>query len=249
VSLEHRKTVEDAIKDMLEKKIIRTSNSPWASPLLVVPKRDFAGRVTSWRPVIDFRLVNGMSKRKCYPFRTVQEVFDTMGPVGPLTTLDFTSRYWQVPMTARATNRAAFTCHKGHYKPLCMAFGLCAAPFVFVELGDKVFEGLIGKGVQVFVDDVLVTGRTTAESLSTLKEVFLRIRTSKLRLKPSKCHFMQKKVEFLGHILVSTGTRPNPGKVLLQDMNSLYTVKFQQTFKSNFESDATMNVCVKTVTV
>lgn len=213
VPLEHRKTVENAIKDMLARGVIKPSNSPWASPLLVVPKRDPTGHIKSWRPVIDYRLLNDVTRKKRYPFRTVQEIFDTMGPVGPISSLDFESGYWQVPMTARASNRAAFTCHVGHYEPLVMAFGLSNAPAEFVELGDKVFKGLLGKGVQLFIDDVLVTGVTPAASLSKLREVFLRIRDSWLRLKPSKCFFMQREVAFLGHILDSKGTRPNPGKV------------------------------------
>jgi len=231
IPLEHRKTVIEAIQTMLKMGIIRRSSSPWSSSLLIVPKRDPAGRIKSWRPCADYRALNIRTKKKRYPFRSVQDIFDTIGKVGPISTVDFACGYWQIPMTKRASERAAFTTFNGHWEPLTMSFGLANAPAVFCELVDKVFEGLIGNGVHAFVDDIFCTGGTVRESLDTLKKVFVRVRSSGLRLQPKKCCFMRKSVEFLGHILDSSGLRPNPDRVkAIKDRPKPSTLKGLRSF-------------------
>ena len=95
-----------------------------------------------------------------------------------------------------------------------MPFGLTNAPAVFQRLMQRVLMGLNPESgpdfVSVYIDDVLVFSRTLEEHLEHLRVVIERIRDAGLKLKPSKCHFIQEEVEYLGHILTPTGLRTNP---------------------------------------
>ena len=95
-----------------------------------------------------------------------------------------------------------------------MPFGLTNAPAVFQRLIQKVLEGLNpddGSGfIMAYIDDNLVYSHTLEEHLDHLRKVIARLRSANLKLKPSKCRFMQSKVEYLGHIITASGLKPSP---------------------------------------
>ena len=94
-----------------------------------------------------------------------------------------------------------------------MPFGLCNAPATFQRLMDLVLARLQWSSCLIYLDDVIVTGKTFSEHLLRLKEVFDRLREAKLKLKPSKCAFCKSKVAFQGHIVSAEGVITDPGKV------------------------------------
>lgn len=94
-----------------------------------------------------------------------------------------------------------------------MAFGLCNAPSCFQRLMECVLRGLNWKIALIYLDDVLVYSRTFKEHLQHLRLVFERFRDANLKLKPKKCHFGQRKVKYLGHVISKDGIRPDPEKI------------------------------------
>ena len=91
-------------------------------------------------------------------------------------TLDLASGYWQVAMSPESQEKTAFITHEGLYEFCVMPFGLCNAPATFQRLMGRVLSGLIPKKCMVYLDDILVIGRTFQEYLSNLREVMERLR-------------------------------------------------------------------------
>ena len=107
----------------------------------------------------------------------------------------------------------AFITHSGLYEFLVMPFGLCNAPATFQQLMEVVLNGLVHNTCLVYLDDILVIGRTFQEHLSNLHQVLTRLREAGLRLKPLKCQLAATQVEYLGHIVSAKGIEADPKKV------------------------------------
>ena len=123
------------------------------------------------------------------------------------------SGYWQVEMNSSSKEKTAFVTHSGLYEFTTMPFGLCNAPGSFQRLMECVLRGLTWQIALIYLDDVLVYSRTFDDHLQHLRLVFDRFRTSGLKLKPSKCHFGQKQVKYLGHVIIRDGIQPDPEKI------------------------------------
>ena len=118
-------------------------------------------------------------------------------------TLDLRSGYWQVPMEDTAKEKTAFSAGRGLWQFRVMPFGLCNAPATFERLMEHVLSGLPLSVALVYIDDILVPGRTLVDHLSNLRTVFQRIRMANLKLAPHKCMLLQQKVNYLGHVISS----------------------------------------------
>ena len=116
-------------------------------------------------------------------------------------------------MDEESREKTAFTTYAGLYEFTVMRFGLCNAPATFQRLMDEVLRGLAKKKCLVYLDNVLVMGRTFDEHLSNLREVFMRLVTAGLRLKLTKCKLARHKVEFLGYIVSKGAISADPEKV------------------------------------
>ena len=101
----------------------------------------------------------------------------------------------------------------GCFRYTVMPFGMTTSPSVFQRLMDCVLAGLSYITCLVYLDDVIIFGRTFEEQLTRLDEVFCRIRRANLKLKPTKCSLFQREVEFLGHIVSAEGIAMQPGKL------------------------------------
>ena len=91
-----------------------------------------------------------------------------------------------------------------------MPFGLCSAPSTFQRCMELIFRGLQWRTILIYLDDLIILGKTPAENLDNLNEVLGLLRGAGLKLKPSKCHILQREVLFLGHVVSEDGMRPNP---------------------------------------
>ena len=91
-----------------------------------------------------------------------------------------------------------------------MPFGLCSAGSTFQRCMELIMQGLQWQTLLIYLDDLIVIGRTMDENLNRLSEVLLRLETAGLKLKPSKCQLLQTEVLFLGHVVSACGVQPNP---------------------------------------
>lgn len=204
-----REVIKNEIEACLESGVIRPSKSPWSSPVVLVKKPD-----GSHRFCIDYRKLNSATKSDVYPLPRIADALDTLGTAKPqyFSTLDLQSGYWQVEMDESSKEYTAFTTHCGLYEYNRMPFGLKNAPGTFQRLMESVLRSLNWKQCLVYLDDVIVFSRTFSEHLEHLREAFDCIVGAGLKLKPSKCHFAQAEVKYLGHIVNKDGVAPCPDK-------------------------------------
>jgi hypothetical protein len=204
----HRETMETEIKNMLESGVIEPSNSPWASPVVLVKKKD-----GSTRFCIDYREINKVTKRDAYPLPRLDDSIESMGGAKWFSTLDLASGYWQVGMDPKDQEKTAFVTRQGLFHFKVMPFGLTNAPATFERLMEMVLRGLQWTHCQVYLDDVIVFGQTFEEALANLRLVFERFRVAHLIMKPKKCELFRKSVSFLGHIVSEEGVSCDPAKI------------------------------------
>ena len=187
--------------------MIRPSSSPWASPIVLVKKKD-----GSTRFCVDYRKVNKVTRKDAYPLPRVDDTLDTLAGAKWFSTLDLISGYWQVEMHPDDREKTAFCTLEGLFEFNVMPFGLCNGPATFQRLMDMILAGLQWSRCLVYLDDIIIFGTTFEEHLSNLELVFDRLREAKLRLQPVKCKLCKKKVNFLGHIVSRDGVAADPAK-------------------------------------
>ena len=206
--LNQRVEVKDLLADMEKKGVIQPSHSPWASPIVLVKKRD-----GSHRFCVDYRKLNAVTRKDAYPIPRIDDTLDTLSGSCWFSTLDMVSGYWQVEVDERDREKTAFCTPYGLYEFNVMPFGLCNGPATFQRLMDLVLAGLQMTHCLVYIDDVIVVGRTFEEHLCNLREVLSRVKEAGLKLKLSKCALLQDKVTYLGHEVSPSGVAPDPNKI------------------------------------
>lgn len=209
----HQEEITRQVGEMLEKGIIQSSNSPYNSPLWVVPKKDDISGKRKWRIVIDFRKINELTKQDAYPLPNIEEILDQLGKARYFSAFDLASGFHQVPLEESSREKTAFSTDRGHYEFLRMPFGLKNAPATFQRVMNRAFRGLIGRICFVFMDDIIVFGQTLEEHNQNLIEVLDRLRQFNLKLEPDKCEYLKPELQYLGHIITENGVKPNPEKI------------------------------------
>lgn len=209
----HKPEVEKQINDMLQQGIIRPSESPWSSPIWVVPKKADASGKKKWRVVVDFRKVNLKTIDDRYPLPNITDILDKLGKCQYFSTLDLASGFHQIEMHPDDIQKTAFNVENGHYEYLRMPFGLKNAPATFQRVMDNILKDLINKSCFVYMDDIVIFSTSLQEHIVRLKQVFQKLRESNLKIQLDKSEFLQKEVAFLGHIITTEGIKPNPDKI------------------------------------
>jgi hypothetical protein len=113
--------VEEHIADMLKKKIIEPSISPWSSSIVLVQKKSKDGSV-KYRFCVDYRTLNAVTKPDAYPIPNIVETLDSLGQSKIFSVLDMASGYHQIPIKSADREKMAFSCHRGHFQFIKMPF-------------------------------------------------------------------------------------------------------------------------------
>ncbi|XP_064475154.1 uncharacterized protein LOC135389103 [Ornithodoros turicata] len=219
-----RETIEEEVQNMLRLGIIEKSNSPYNSPVLVVRKQDGTHRLC-----VDFRRLNDVLIFDCEAVPRADELLATVGNRTYFSKLDFTKGYWQIPLSEAAKPKTAFSTSTGLYQFCFMPFGLKTAPAAFTKLMRKLLSDI--DGVVHYYDDVLVATATWHEHLAVLRQVFQRVQSAGLTVKPTKCELGSEAVDFLGH-RIGNGVIAPLTKTLekIQNVNRLQTKRQVRSF-------------------
>ena len=203
-----RQEVVKQLDKMQRDGVIQPSQSSWASPVVLVQKD------RSHRFCVDYRGINSVTKPdpghlSASPYRRL----DQLGESKYFSTLDLASGFWQIRIHPDSQEKTAFMTPQGLFEFRIMPFGLCNAPSVFQRLMQRVLMGLNPAEspdfVSVYIDDVLVFSRTLKEHLEHLRLVIQCLAEANLKLKPVKCRFACKEIEYLGHLITQFGLKPN----------------------------------------
>ena len=209
----HKEEVRKQTNIMLEQGIIQPSNSPWSSPIWIVPKKLDASGQQKWRVVIDYRKLNDVTIGDTYPIPQISEILDQLGNSKYFSTLDLASGFHQIPLDPADAAKTAFNIPQGHYEFTRMPFGLKNAPATFQRLMNTALSGLQGIRCFVYLDDIVIYSHNLQTQIENLKLVFQKLREFNLKLQPDKCEFLRREVGYLGHVITEEGVKPNPDKI------------------------------------
>lgn len=132
IPISQRQTIEKEFKKMLEDDIIEPSSSPWASPILLVTKKD-----GSIRFCIDYRQLNSVTRKDAYPLPRIDSSLEALGGDEWFCTIDLISGYWQCKMAPQSKDRSVFNYHMGLFEFKVLPFGMCNAPATWIFVGTQ----------------------------------------------------------------------------------------------------------------
>jgi transposase InsO family protein len=196
------------LDDLLAKKLIKPSTSPYGAPVLFVKKSD-----GSLRMCVDYRGLNRITRKNRHPLPRIDELIDRFRGAKYFTKLDLISGYHQQRIYEPHTHKTAFRCRYGHFEFNVVPFGLTNAPASFSNMMLKVLDPVLDKCVVVYLDDILIYSQNKADHLRHIRSVLALLRKHGLFVKLSKCSFMQEETEFLGHVISKDGIHTNAGLV------------------------------------
>ena len=226
VPLALKSKLEDELNRLLKEGIIQPVQfSDWATPVVPVVKDDGSLRLCG-----DYRVtVNRCAKLEEYPLPHIEDLFAALAGGKAFTKLDLANAYLQLPLDEKSKEYTTINTPKGLFQYNRLPFGISSAPAIFQRTIESLLQGL--PHVIAYIDDMLVTGRTEADHLRNLDEVLARLEAAGMRLKASKCKFLQAEVQYLGHCITSEGVFPTEEKVrAVQDAPAPQNVQQLRSF-------------------
>ena len=203
-----REELKRIVKEMLDAGVIEHCKSPWASPTVLVKKKD-----GTLRFCVDYRLLNSCTEHDSYPMPRIDDTLAQLEGNCWFSSIDMQSGFWQVPMSEEDKPKTAFLCEEGLFSWNRMPFGMRTAPATFQRMMDTLLSRHIGQLCLVFFDDVIVFSRSFEEHMVSLATVLGCIRDSGLKIKAKKCCFALTRIEYLGHTVSQRGLEPLRSKI------------------------------------
>lgn len=208
--------VHETVKKGLASGVMVNSDSPWASPVSLVPKGppDPVTGKTDWRMVIDYRRVNAKTRKDAYPVPLIEDCLAACKNADWLSIIDIKDAYHHILMALESRGITAFVTPDGLFEWTRMPFGLSNAPATFQRYVDMQLREFIGKFCAVFFDDCLVyTTGTLTKHMDEVTTVLSKLHSVNLEASASKCRFAYKELLFVGHIVGKGTIKPDPEKI------------------------------------
>ena len=230
--LKHTKWVQRELEILEKAGAIVRSVSPWASPIVVVPKRTALGEPPKQRLCVDCRALNSLLPpvKKAYlkakriltlvPLLKIDEIYARLTGSNIYSTFDMRSGYYHMVLSEKSRPKSAFVSSFGKWEFKRCPFSLAQAPAYFQRLVNEVLLGLtFALG---YLDDILVYSPDMETHLEHLRKLFMKLREADLKLKEVKCNFLKRHIQYLGHIISGNGITPMPEKLeCIKDMPPL----------------------------
>ena len=165
------------------------------------------------RMCVDYRDVNAQTEKDSFPLPRIDQVWPTLSRARFFASLDLLMGFHQVEVDPRDRAKTVFLTHRGFYVYNVMPFGLCNAPATFQRLMEKVLGPLIGLGVLVYIDDVLIYAETPKQLIEILSAVLKLLVKAGLKCKASKCSLFTQTINYLGRVVSKNDINPDPAKL------------------------------------
>ena len=210
--------------EMLEKAgVIERSLSPWASPVIVVPKKSAPDEPPRRRLCVDYRKVNDLQQKvsktdkstgclSLYPLPKIDKMFAKLNKAVVFSTIDLRSGYYHIGLMRESRAKSAFVVPMGKWQFQRTPFGLSQAPAYFQMLINKVLMGC-GAFAMGYLDDIIIFSENEEDHLRHIEEIFKRLEHFDLKMKREKCSFFKRHIQYLGHVISKEGIQPLPEKL------------------------------------
>lgn len=209
--------VTTKIAELLDAGIITDSESSYASPVILVRKKNGDSRLC-----VDYRALNAVTIRDRYPLPNIDDQVSKLAGKYYFTSLDMAQGYHQVPICPEDRHKTAFITPQGHYEYTRVPFGLANAPSVFMRLVDKIIQSINGSErsttdnnteILAFLDDILLPSHDVQSGIQLLRKVLDKLQCENLKLNMSKCSFLQNEITYLGHKISPNSIQPGEFKL------------------------------------
>ena len=187
--------VRSEVEKLVDLGIVVPSTSPWASPVVPVPKGDGTVRVC-----IDYRKLNEITIADPYYMSTMEEILERVGESRVMSKLDLAKGFYQVEVEPTSREKTAFISPYGKFEFTRMPFGLKNAPAIFQRLMEVVLRECYEYSAP-YIDDIVVFSSSVGEHVEHLRGVLGALRKYGMTIKEKKCEFGKEKLEYLGHII------------------------------------------------
>ncbi|KAL2695017.1 hypothetical protein AAEP93_007409 [Penicillium crustosum] len=226
LSLEELKAAKKYILDNLEKGFIVPSSAPYASPILMARKPNGGLRFC-----VDFRRLNAITKKDCYPLPLIDEVLQRTSKAKIYTKLDIQQGFHRIRLTPGAEDLTTFRTRYGSFKYKVTPFGLTNGPATFQRFMNDLLRECLDEYAVAFVDDILIYSENVEDHQRQVREVLCRLQKAGLQVALSKSEFSVKRTKFLGFIVSTDGIAVDPEKIrVVQSWTVPTTVKGVQSF-------------------
>ncbi|XP_041477315.1 uncharacterized protein LOC121425354 [Lytechinus variegatus] len=189
-----RDTIKKEVDLMLKMGIIEKSTSPFASPVVIVQKKDGKNRFC-----VDYRKLNAVTVVDNEPIPNMEEILADVGGAKFFSKIDLCKGYWQIPVQAKDREKTSFVTADGQYQFRVLPFGMVNAPALFTRMMRILLHGI--PHVVNYIDDILIYSSTWNEHVDDVRRVLAALRDANLTARPTKCHFGCTTIEFLGHMV------------------------------------------------
>ena len=221
--LKHYEWVRKEIETLEKAGVIERSLSPWASPVIVVPKKSAPDEPPRRRLCVDYRKVNDLQQKvsktdnstgclSLYPLPKIDEMFAKLNKSTVFSTIDLRSDYYHIGLTRESRAKSAFIVPMGKWQFRRTPFGLSQAPAYFQMPINKVLMGC-GTFAMGYLDDIIIFSENEEDHLRHVEEIFRRLEYFDLKMKREKCAFFKRHIQYLGHVISKEGIQPLPEKL------------------------------------
>lgn len=217
--------IKNTIDTLLCEGKIRKSNSPWASPVVVVSKKD-----GNLRFCVNYQALNDKTVKDKYPLPIIDDLLLELTGSNYFSSFDLFSGYHQIPMNTNDIDKTTFITKYGCFAFNVLPFGLCNAPATFQRCMEEVFKP-IQQNIIVYLDDITIYSKTIEEHFQILIKFFELLNNHNLRLNLKKCNFFKQKLNFLGHTISKHGIEKETSKTeAIQNFPTPNSLKSLQSF-------------------
>lgn len=204
-SIKDREIISKLVNDLMKEGIVQRSNSPYASPVVLVRKKNGTHRLC-----VDYRLLNKITEKDRFPLPHIEDCLNQLQGKSIFSLIDLKNGFYHIPVAKNSIKYTAFITQDGQFEFLKTPFGLSNAPAVFQRFVTDVFRSLIDSGdVIIYIDDILIATDTVENHFRILNLVFELCHFNCLQLSLNKCHFLKNSLEYLGYEIRADGISPS----------------------------------------
>lgn len=202
-----RNVLTSIIEELLDCGVIKESQSNFASPVILVKKKNGEDRMC-----VDYRGLNKITKKVKFPLPLIEEQLNELVGYKYFIVLDLASGYYQIPIKPEHTHFTAFITPDGLFEFVTVPFGLVNAPSIFQRMMNAIARKMKPCSIICYMDDVVIPCNTIQEGMSKLEKFLQLLLQENLTLNLKKCYFFKTEIEYLGHVIKNNTIQPGKAK-------------------------------------